>query len=136
MKKSKKKTGQVVSFNVDQDLKEFNTTSKQLIRDEAPKVSEENASGETDEQQVLKNLFVTQEEDAMEEFEKEKQGDIEGQIGTKVKKVDIHRGWNEWAGDGVDTSKHEARKKKAEEIRSSKIDEIKKQRQDAKLRGV
>lgn len=62
---------------------------------------------ENEEDHVLKNLFVTQEENALEEFEKEKDDEIEDLVGSKVQKVDIKQGWGEWAGAGVDNSRHE-----------------------------
>lgn len=45
-------------FNANDDLKGFKTKSNQLIKDS--------------EDSTLKNLFVTQEEDALDEFEREK----------------------------------------------------------------
>ena len=112
-KESKKP--QTVVFNADTDLTGFKSKAKQLIKD-------------TDEDQVLKNLFVTQEEDALEEFEKDKDQEIEDLVGSKVQKVDVKQGWGEWAGTGVDNSRHEQRKQRAEEVRSRKIEELKKKR--------
>ena len=43
----------------------------------------------TDEAKMLKSLFVTQEEDAYEEFEREKDEQIEGQIGKSVVKTTL-----------------------------------------------
>ena len=43
----------------------------------------------TDEAQMLKSLFVTQEEDAYDEFEREKDVQIEGQIGKSVAKTTL-----------------------------------------------
>ena len=48
----------------------------------------------------------------------------------------MKQGWGEWAGQGVDTSGHEAKKAKAEAIRQKKIEDIKKGRTDAKMKGV
>jgi len=109
-----------VVFNAENDLKGFKTQSKQLIKDD----------------QALKNLFVTQEDEALEEFEREKDEEIEKVLGEHVKKPEIRQGWGEWAGEGVDNSRHEQRKQKAEEVRNRKIEELKKKRQDAKLFGV
>jgi len=103
------------------DLAGFKTPAKQLIKEDDA---------------VLKNLFVTQEEDALEEFEREKDEEIEKNLGSKVKKPEIRQGWGEWAGEGVDNSKHEQRKQKAEAMRNMKIEELKKKRQDAKMIGV
>ena len=43
----------------------------------------------TDEAKMLKSLFVTQEEDAYEEFEREKDAQVEGQIGKSVAKTTL-----------------------------------------------
>lgn len=51
-------------------------------------------------------------------------------------KTTIKQGWGTWAGDGIDTTKLDAQQAKLDAIRQKKIDEIKKTRQDAKLRGV
>ena len=48
----------------------------------------------------------------------------------------MKQGWGEWAGQGVDTSGLEAKKAKAEAIRQKKIEDIKKGRTDAKMKGV
>ena len=64
-----------VVFNADTDLKGFKTQSKQLIKD--------------DDDSVLKNLFVTQEDDALEEFERDKDAEIEQHLGKKVQKTEI-----------------------------------------------
>ena len=45
-------------------------------------------------------------------------------------------GWGSWAGEGVDNSRNERRQQQVDAARQKKIEEIKKQRQDAKLRGV
>lgn len=79
-----------------------------LIKDESKK---------TDEEQLLKKLFVTQEEDAIAEFEKEKDEELNENIEKKVAKVEIKMGWNSWAGEGVDTSRIDERKAKAEAVR-------------------
>ena len=54
----------------------------------------------------------------------------------KIEKVDLKQGWGEWAGQGVDTSGYEARRAKAEAIRQRKIEDLKKGRADAKMKGV
>lgn len=110
-------------FNAETDLQGFKNKAKQLIKD-------------NEEDQVLKNLFVTQEDEALEEFEKEKNQEIEDLLGSKVQKVEVKQGWGEWAGAGVDNSRHEQRKQRAEEVRSHKIEELKKKRQDARMQGV
>jgi U3 small nucleolar RNA-associated protein 14 len=48
----------------------------------------------------------------------------------------VARGWNEWAGEGVSETGFSKRKDRAEEIRRKKIEELKKTRADAKLKGV
>ena len=85
-------------------------------------------SSKSEEDQVLKSLFVTQDEDALEEFEKQKEEDVEGNVGKKIPTVVVKQGWNEWAGEGVDTSRLERRKAKAEEVRAKKIEALKQKR--------
>lgn len=38
-------------------------------------------------------------------------------MGGQVKRPDIKQGWGEWAGEGVDNSKHELRQARAEDAR-------------------
>ena len=83
----------------------------------------------------MKNLFVTNPE-AEDEFEREKEVEVEQELGNKVKKVDLRQGWGEWAGSGVDMTKYEQRREKAEQNRRAKIDELKQKRTDSRLRGV
>ena len=127
--KGQKKGSVAVAFNVESDLKAFNTDKAKLIKETVN-------SSKTDEEQVLKSLFVTQDDDALDDFEKEKEQDIEGQLGKKVKAEVVKQGWNEWAGQGVDMSRHEQRKTRAEENRTKKIEALKQKRQDTKLKGV
>jgi U3 small nucleolar RNA-associated protein 14 len=49
----------------------------------------------------MKSLFVTQSKEAMEEFEQEKENEVELQLGNSVAKPDLKQGWGEWAGAGV-----------------------------------
>ena len=81
-------------------------------------------------------MFVTQEDDEIEEFEKDKEQEVEGVVGSKVEKKTVLQGWGSWAGDGVDNSHYERKQKKMDEIRRRKIDELKSKRQDAKMKGV
>ena len=54
----------------------------------------------------MKNLFVTEDSNAViEQFEKEKANDIEGKLGETVKITEVKKGWNSWAGDGVNETK-------------------------------
>lgn len=68
-KSSKKsKAAQAVTFNIDTDLKDFNTTTKSLIKSS----KEEVESGEEDpEEAIQRGLFVTAQDadEAMDEFE-------------------------------------------------------------------
>lgn len=48
----------------------------------------------------------------------------------------MKRGWNEWAGEGVTEKSFEKRMEKVNDIKRKRIDELKKQRQDSKLKGV
>lgn len=84
---------------------------------------------------MLKTLFVTNPE-AHDEFEQEKEVEVEEQVGSSVRKVDVRQGWGEWAGHGVDMSKNDAKKAKLEQQRKDKIEELKKKRVDSKMRGV
>lgn len=77
-----------------QNLDEFNTDHKKIIKDGQDEIN-------------MKKLFVTEEDnEVMEQFEKEKQQEIEKDLGSQVPKQDIKRGWNEWAGAGVKEDKH------------------------------
>ena len=62
----------------------------------------------------------------MEEFEREKEADIEDELGNKVKAPVVQRGWNEWAGDGVLEKSHEKKLARVEEFKRKKIEELKK----------
>ena len=119
--KASKKGSVAVAFDVESDLKAFNTNKAQLIKD-TPN------SSKADEEQVLKSLFVTQDDEAIEDFEKGKDQDIEGRLGKAVPKEVIKQGWNEWAGEGVDMRRHEQRTARAEEIRAKKIEAMKQKR--------
>ena len=89
-----------------------------------------------DEAELLKSLFVTQVDDAFDDFEKDKDKEVANQIGKSVVRSTIKQGWGSWAGNGVDNSKQEAQQKRMDSIRERKIDQIKQQRQDARLKGV
>ena len=100
----------MVTFD-DADLGMFNAEKKKLIKeDDAVEISKqtEGASKKTDEQeQLLKSLFVTQEDEAMDEFEQKKDVEVENQVGKSVAKKTLMQGWGTWAGDGVDNSQME-----------------------------
>jgi len=54
----------------------------------------------------MKNLFVTEDENAvMQQFEHEKEMEVEKEIGSSIKVPEIKKGWNEWAGSGVSNVK-------------------------------
>jgi U3 small nucleolar RNA-associated protein 14 len=58
----------------------------------------------------LKNLFITQDEqEAIDDFEKEKTEQVEAELGSKVDAPKVARGWNEWAGDGVNEGRFQQR---------------------------
>jgi len=89
------------------------------------------------EDQTLRNLFITQDEqEAVEEFEREKEAKIEEELGHKVDAPKVARGWNEWAGDGVSEGRFTKRAERAEQVKQAKIEELKKKRTDARLKGV
>lgn len=125
--KKKKKNAQKleVTFDVKEDLKNFKADNKKVI-----------SIGKDD--QVLRDLFITpqDEEQAMEDFEREKDEQIEDVLGNKVKVPIVQRGWNEWAGNGVNEKSHENRLAKVNDMKKKKIDELKKQRADSKMKGV
>ena len=133
MTSQKKVSFTTVEFG-DNDLKNFNVEKNKLIKEKNLTVRED--VKDTEETKLLKSLFVTQEEEAYDEFEKDKDQQIATQIGSKVAKTVIKQGWGTWAGDGVDNSRIEAQQKRVDAIRQRKIDEIKKGRQDARLKGV
>lgn len=82
-----------VKFDTEK-LNEFNTEHKKLIKEGQDEID-------------MKKLFVTEEDnEVMEQFEKEKQQEIEKDLGGQVPKQEIKRGWNEWAGAGVKEDKH------------------------------
>lgn len=105
--KKENKKNQNVTFDQN-DLVGFSTEKKAIIRDQSGKSEAEDS--------LLKTLFVTNPE-AEDEFEQEKEADVEGHLGQTVKKVDVKQGWGEWAGAGVDMSKNDAKKEKAEQAR-------------------
>ena len=123
--KIKSKKGPVeVTFDLKEDLKSFKTEQKKIVT-------------LTNEDQTLKKLFITQDEhEAIEEFEKAKEEQVVGELGKQVEAPKVARGWNEWAGDGVNETGFQKRAQRVEELRKKKIDELKKQRADAKLKGV
>lgn len=94
-----------MTFNVNEDLKDFKNDSKKIINVE--KGGYEISNGADNDESgvasnILKNLFVTQDEnDALDEFEKEKDREIEDELGNKVKAPEVKKGWNEWAGAGA-----------------------------------
>jgi U3 small nucleolar RNA-associated protein 14 len=57
---------------------------------------------------LFKNLFVTEEENAvMNQYEKDKNTEIEKELGTQIKVPEVKKGWNEWAGaGGLNDAKH------------------------------
>ena len=101
--KDKAKKNVTVSFDPN-SLEGFNTEKKSIIKDR---------TGDADEDKLLKTLFVTN-PDAADDFEQEKHDEVEHDLGSKVQRQDIKQGWGEWAGSGVDTSKYDARRAKAD----------------------
>lgn len=49
---------------------------------------------------------------------------------------EVKQGWNEWAGAGVNNEKFLEKVKKTEQIKRQKIEELKKNRRDNKMKGV
>jgi hypothetical protein len=62
-------------------LKGFNTEKKILIKNSRSELTEED--------KILNTLFVTNAAEAIEEFEKEKEEEVEHELGNKVAKPDI-----------------------------------------------
>lgn len=99
-------------------MKKFNAEKGRIIKEGA---------GE-DEEAALRSLFVTQAEDELEAFEKEKEEEVENEYGKKVPQKTVLQGWGSWAGEGVDNTRHEQRVKRIEEARKKKIEEMKAKR--------
>lgn len=75
------------------DLSKFNTQTKQLIQKA--------------DSQSLRHLFVTEDENVvMEQFEREKAAEVEKELGDNIKMPEVKKGWNEWAGDGINNQRH------------------------------
>ena len=105
------------------DLDNFNAEKRKLIKTDAAKqVSGEESKASKDEADLLKSLFVTHADDAVEEFEQEKDQEVATQIGKSVQRTTIKQGWGSWAGDGVDNSRQEAQQKRLDSIRQKKIE--------------
>lgn len=118
---------------MEEDLKAFNAEKGKLIKDQDDQAD----NGRTkDEQDVLRSLFVTQEDMALDDFEKEKDEEVTKSLEKKLPAAKIQQGWGSWAGDGIDTQKHEQRQAKLDQLRQKKIDMLKEKRQDAKMKGV
>lgn len=85
----------------------------------------------------MRQLFVTEDDNqVIQQFEQEKENEVKAELGDKVKIDAVKRGWDNWAGDGVNESKYLDKVKKAEEFKRNKIEELKKGRVDHKMRGV
>ena len=78
------------------DLSGFNTEKKNVVKE---------TTGVSEEDKILQNIFVTDAQAAVEEFEAEKNREIEEQLDRKVQRPDIKQGWGDWAGFGIDESK-------------------------------
>jgi len=91
----------------DDDLTNFNAEKNKLIKEKNMTVSGSDAQ-KGDEAELLKSLFVTQVDDAFDDFEKDKDKEVANQIGKSVVRSTIKQGWGSWAGNGVDNSKQEA----------------------------
>lgn len=97
----------------------FNTEKKNVVKEK---------TGVSEEDKILQNIFVTDAAAAIEEFEAEKNREIEEQLDKKVQRPDIKQGWGDWAGAGIDESKLQAKRDKAEQARQAKIAQLKKER--------
>ena len=87
----------------------------------------------------MKKLFVTEDDnDVYDQFEKEKEHEIEQDLGDQVPKAEVKRGWNEWAGQGknINENKHSNKVKRSNDIRKAKIEEMRKKRADFRMKGV
>lgn len=73
----------------------------------------------------------------MNQYEKDKNTEIEKELGTQIKVPEVKKGWNEWAGaGGLNDAKHQLRVERAEKIKQQRITELKKTRMDSKMKGV
>lgn len=119
-----------MKFN-DDSLKNFNTKTKKLINA---------VKSDGDDQPLnMKKLFVTEDDnDVYEQFEKEKEAEIEEDLGDTIPKAEVKRGWNEWAGQGagINEKRHTDKVKKTQEVRKAKIEEMRKKRSDFRMKGV
>jgi len=77
---------EAVEFGED-DLGHFNVEKNKIIKERDLRVEEGKAN--RDEAELLKSLFVTQVDEAYEEFERDKDVEIENQIGKSVAKTTI-----------------------------------------------
>jgi len=85
----------------------------------------------------MRKLFVGEDDnEVINQFENEKMREVDEDLGKEVPKQEIKRGWNEWAGSGVNEDKHVKKVERSENIRKQRIEDLKKQRADNKLRGV
>jgi len=131
-KKKEKKAGVEVTFDPTTDLKGFNTKTAALIKE-----TEEDSP----ERKILEGAFVTaqEEDEALDEFEADKEKDVVDKLGKTIAKIEVKRGWNEWAGGDETQAKENNFKRKterAEALRAKKIAELKKKRVDGNMRGV
>ena len=72
----------------------------------------------------------------LDDFEKEKEQNVEDELGHKVEAPKVARGWNEWAGDGIKETNYKSRQEKSAQIKKQRIEELKKKRSDSKMKGV
>ncbi len=88
------------------------------------------------EEDVLKRVVVSDEQQAVEEFEQGKKDMIEGEVDDEMKNAKDREmeGWGSWAGDGLAQPKAQIERIKRK--REAKLKEKIKLRQDGKLKNV
>ena len=111
VKKEKKQKGPIEVNLESKDLSNFNTSSKKII-------------DQSDDKLNMKKLFVTEDDNEVyDQFEAEKQNEIENDLKGKIPAIEVKRGWNEWAGSGggINEDRHKQKMERAEKIRKERI---------------
>ena len=53
----------------------------------------------------------------VQQFEQEKENEVKDELGEKVKMPSVVRGWDSWAGDGVDETKYQQKVKQLQKVK-------------------
>ena len=61
---------------------------------------------------------MTEDDNAViDQFEKEKEAEIEGELGQQVKAPEVKKGWNSWTGEGISDIKFEEKVSRADKLK-------------------